>query len=53
MCPVGVRLNTSRVTDVMIGRIITDNTTPAVKMLPPPVSETLPSANRKIQFNVR
>ncbi len=47
--PRGVRLNTSRVTEVMIGRIITASTTPAVKIVPPPASETLPLANRKNQ----
>ncbi len=34
----------------MIGRIITASTTPAVKIVPPPASETLPSPNRKNQL---
>ena len=45
----GVCLNTSRDTEVMIGRIITASTTPAVKIVPPPASDTLPEANRKNQ----
>ena len=37
-------------TEVMIGRIITDNTTRGEDVAPRQLSETLPSANRKIQF---
>ena len=48
----GVCRNTSRLTEVMIGRIITASTTPAVKMVPPPASDTLPCLNRKNQPRV-
>ena len=47
--PRGVWTNTSRVTAVMIGRIITASTMPAVKIVPPPATEALPVANRNSQ----
>ena len=39
----------------MIGRIITASTTPAVNMVPPPASDTLPSPKRKnqLRFSLR
>jgi hypothetical protein len=43
----GVWTNTSRVTAVMIGKIMTANTIPPVKMVPPPATDALPVANRK------
>src|SRR6201996_1483129 len=46
MCGLGVCRKTSRDTEVMMGRTITANTTPAVSMLPPPANETLPTLNR-------
>ena len=45
ICERGVWQNTSRVTAVMIGRIITASTMPAVKIVPPPAIEPLPVAN--------
>lgn len=39
----------SRDIEVMIGRIMIASTTPAVKIVPPPAMETLPSLKRKIQ----
>ena len=36
-----------------MGRIITASTTPAVKMLPPPASDTLPALNRNNQPRFR
>ena len=44
----GVWENTSRVTAVMIGRIITASTTPPVKIVPVSTGR-LPGANRKNQ----
>ena len=49
----GVWRNTSRDTEVMIGRIITESTMPAVKMVPPPASDTLPCLNRNIHPRLR
>ena len=49
----GVCRNTSRDTEVTIGRIITESTMPAVKMVPPPASETLPCLNRNNQPRLR
>ena len=43
-------MKTSRDTEVMIGKIITASTTPAVNMVPPPASDTLPSPKRKNHF---
>lgn len=48
-CIVGVRSKTSRLTAVMIGRIITATTMPAVKMVPPSCTFTLPLAKIGIQ----
>ena len=50
ICPRGVWTNTSRVTAVMIGRIITASTIPAVKIVPPPATDALPVWNRKSQL---
>src|ERR1700761_1668043 len=50
---IGVCRNTSRDTDVMMGRTITASTTPAVKILPPPASDTSPALNRKNQPSSR
>lgn len=45
----GVWRMVSRDMEVMIGRIMIARTTPAVKMVPPPAMDTLPSLNRKNQ----
>ena len=45
MCGVGVRSNTSRESEVMIGRIITASTMPAVKIVPRTFGATLPGAS--------
>ncbi|CKR22313.1 Uncharacterised protein [Mycobacterium tuberculosis] len=49
----GVCRNTSRDIDVTIGRIITDSTMPAVKIVPPPANDTLPCLNRNNQPKLR
>ena len=55
MIPRGVWTNTSRVTAVMIGRIITASTMPAVKIVPPPATDAVPVLNRNSQprFSLR
>ena len=53
ICIRGVCRKTSRDTEVTIGRIIAESTTPAVKMVPPPASETSPCLNRKNQPRLR
>ena len=45
----GVWMKTSRVTAVMIGRIITASTIPAVKTVPPPDTDALPVAKTNTQ----